>query len=82
MKIRTFISISTLSIALTSISGFCCAQNSKQSNEKEIYIPKELRNNDFNNPESKWSYDRMATTENFVIFWERDSEKIYLKPLS
>lgn len=71
MKIRTFISISTLSIALTSISGFCCAQNSKQSNEKEIYIPKELRNNDFNNPESKWSYDRMATTENFVIFWEK-----------
>lgn len=38
---------------------------------KEIYIPRDLRNNDFNNPESKWSYTRMATTENFVVFWEK-----------
>lgn len=38
---------------------------------KGIYIPKELRKNDFNNPDSKWSYSRMATTENFVVFWEK-----------
>lgn len=38
---------------------------------KEIYIPKELRHNDFNNPESDWSYSRMALTENVVLFWEK-----------
>lgn len=26
---------------------------------------------DLQNPESKWSYRRMACTENFVIFWEK-----------
>ena len=26
---------------------------------------------DLQDPESKWSYHRMACTENFVIFWEK-----------
>ena len=39
--------------------------------EKEIYIPEELRDNDFNDPESKWSYARMAQTPNVVCFWEK-----------
>lgn len=43
----------------------------QQPGGKEIYIPSDLQSNDFNNPESKWSYDRMATTENFVVFWEK-----------
>ena len=43
----------------------------QQPGGKEIYIPRDLQSNDFNNPESKWSYDRMATTENFVVFWEK-----------
>ena len=38
---------------------------------KEIYIPKELRSNDFTNKESKWSYYRMAYTPNVVCFWEK-----------
>lgn len=38
---------------------------------KEIYIPRELRNNDFTNRESKWSYYRMAYTANVVCFWEK-----------
>ncbi len=38
---------------------------------KQIYIPEELRQNDFNNPESKWSYARMAETPNVVCFWEK-----------
>ena len=38
---------------------------------KQIYIPEELRSNDFNNPESKWSYARMAETPNVVCFWEK-----------
>ena len=38
---------------------------------KAIYIPKDLRNMDLQDPESKWSYHRMACTENFAIFWEK-----------
>lgn len=39
--------------------------------EKEIYIPKDLQEMDLNDPESEYSYDRMALTDNFVIFWEK-----------
>lgn len=42
-----------------------------QPEGKEIYIPRELRNNDFTQDSSKWSYSRMACTEDFVVFWER-----------
>lgn len=38
---------------------------------KEIYIPEELRGNDFANKDSKWSYYRMACTPNVVCFWEK-----------
>jgi hypothetical protein len=39
--------------------------------EKAIYIPRELQANDFRNPESEWSYSRMALTPNFAIFWQK-----------
>ena len=38
---------------------------------KSIYIPKDLQGMDLQNPESKWSYYRMAYTDNFVVFWEK-----------
>lgn len=38
---------------------------------KEIYIPKDLRDNDFTSDSSQWSYCRMATSENFVVFWQK-----------
>ncbi len=38
---------------------------------KEIFIPKDLQGIDLQNPESRWSFHRMACTENFVIFWEK-----------
>ncbi len=38
---------------------------------KEIYIPKDLRDNDFTSKESTWSYYRMACTPNVVCFWEK-----------
>lgn len=38
---------------------------------KEIYIPKDLKENDFTNADSKWSYARMAYTDNIVVFWEK-----------
>ena len=37
---------------------------------KQIYIPQELRANDFSNPQSQWSYHNAALTDNLVIFWE------------
>ncbi len=39
--------------------------------QKNVYIPKDLVNNDFNNPDSKYAYARMASTNNLVIFWEK-----------
>lgn len=33
---------------------------------------------DLQNPDSKWSYHRMAYTDNFVIFWEKVLEMICL----
>ena len=56
--------LTLLVLALISASGY--TQKGKQ-----IYIPEELRSNDFNNPESQWSYARMAETPNVVCFWER-----------
>lgn len=49
-----------------------CSNSKTQENEsttvplpegKEIYIPKDLRSMDLQDPESKWSYHRMACTE-------------------
>ena len=48
-----------------------CGNSNNQKVEKEIYIPKDLQEMDLNDPESKWSYDRMECTENFAIFWEK-----------
>lgn len=45
---------------------FACAPE-----EKEIYIPKDFQGMDMNDPESEYSYERMALTENFAIFWEK-----------
>ena len=41
------------------------------SQEKEIYIPKDLRTNNFESDTARWSNQRMALTPNFVVFWER-----------
>lgn len=38
---------------------------------KQIYIPQELRSNDFESDSSQWSYSRMRLTPNFAIFWQR-----------
>ena len=38
---------------------------------KQIYIPNDLRRNNFESDTARWSYSRMALTDNFVIFWEK-----------
>lgn len=58
-------------ISLSAVLLTASALYAQAPQGKEIYIPNDLKSNDFNNPESKWSYDRMATTENFVVFWEK-----------
>lgn len=37
---------------------------------KEVYIPNELKNNNFNSNVSKWSYQRSASSDNVILFWE------------
>lgn len=36
---------------------------------KGIYIPKDLRGMDLNDPESKWSFSRMVSTPDVAVFW-------------
>lgn len=38
---------------------------------KKIFVPRDLAGNDFTDPEATWSYDRMACTDNVVVFWEK-----------
>lgn len=42
-----------------------------QPEGKKVYIPQDLRNNDFNNPESQWCYSRSAYTDDIIVFWEK-----------
>ena len=53
------------------MSGILTAQNVPLPTGKAIYIPKDLQQMDLQNPDSKWSYHRMAHSENFAVFWER-----------
>lgn len=38
---------------------------------KQLYIPKDLRNNDFTDPDAQWSFARMAYTDDVIVFWEK-----------
>jgi len=42
----------------------------KPNTGKDIYIPKELKSNNFNLNTSKWSYQRSASSDNVILFWE------------
>ena len=37
---------------------------------REIYIPNELRNNNFNSESSNWCWSRSKESEHFIVFWE------------
>ncbi len=52
-------------------SACCFAQEYTAPEGKEIYIAEDLQDNDFTDPESKWSYARMACTPDIAVFWER-----------
>ncbi len=67
-------------IAALALSAFMLSANSISAQEatylpprgKEIYIPRDLKGNDFSKESSKWSYARMAYTNDIAVFWEKD----------
>lgn len=42
-----------------------------EHHEKSIYIPADLRKLDLNDPDSKWSFHRMVSTPDIVLFWDK-----------
>ena len=68
MRLRLTILLWTATLGLSIQTS---AQEVKLPEGKAIYIPQDLRNNDFNNKDSKWSYHRMAWTDDVVLFWEK-----------
>ncbi len=38
---------------------------------KEVYIPSDLKDNDFSSSDSKWSFARCAYTDDIIVFWEK-----------
>ena len=56
---------------LTLTVTFAWAQDCQQPAGKEIYIPNDLKSNDFTQTDSKWSYARCAYTDDIIVFWEK-----------
>ncbi|MBK5720115.1 DUF4859 domain-containing protein [Dysgonomonas sp. Marseille-P4677] len=50
--------------------------------DKKIYIPIDLKDNNFDDDNSKWSYKRSRQSENFICFWEEKfgDDPTYAKP--
>lgn len=38
---------------------------------KTVYMPNQLKSNNFNDNNSQWSYERMDWSDNAVVFWEK-----------
>lgn len=38
--------------------------------DKQFYVPMELRNNNFDNSASNWSFARSKASQDFILFWE------------
>lgn len=63
-----------LVVSTTAILLFIACTNSNNKAEysgKDIYIPKEFAEMDFNDTLSRYCYARMDTTPNLVFFWEK-----------
>jgi hypothetical protein len=41
----------------------------EESERKSIYIPQELKGDDFNDKNSTWCYQRSRESENFIVLW-------------
>ncbi len=60
-----------VSLFLLMLASSVWAQEYKAPEGKLIYIPDSLKDNDLTDPESRWSYARMACTPDIAVFWER-----------
>ena len=49
----------------------CAACKQSLPGGKAILIPEELSGYDWNDPESEYSYDRMACTDDIAVFWQK-----------
>ncbi len=57
--------------AQQSVPATTVSQVYKAPAGKEVYIPKDLRDNDFTSKDSKWSFARCAYTDDVIVFWEK-----------
>lgn len=68
MKKLNFILSLIIALAIASCMG---EGRSEKFSGKEIYIPKEFSDMDFNDTLSRYCFQRMDTTDNIVFFWEK-----------
>ncbi|MFT3787317.1 MAG: DUF6055 domain-containing protein [Tepidisphaeraceae bacterium] len=69
--------------ALLSVAALCAADSAppaSQPGAKELYLPAKIWNvpesNDFNNPESEFSFDRMVQSDNLALFWSKEYGRV------
>ena len=53
------------------LAAICVSCKPAQPEGKAIYIPREYDTVDFTSPESIYSYDRMAYTDDIVVLWQK-----------
>ena len=77
---KSWVEFSELSIYTPTAKGKSTAKSKSSADKiaafsapkgKEIYIPRDLRSNDFTKESSKWSYARCAYTDDIIVFWEK-----------
>ncbi len=57
--------------AITPPDNFAYTFAKKPSGGKAIYIPNELKAEGFDSNDNKWSYQRSASSDNIIVFWEK-----------
>lgn len=68
---RTILSILLLVTAAIPLHAQDTTKVYQKPAGKDIFIPQDLQDNDFTRADSKWSYARMAYTDDVVVFWEK-----------
>ena len=74
-KTMNFLLCKAVAAALLCFAGLL-AHTQTAAAEKEVLIPQRIsrvpEGNDFNNPDSEFSFKRSKSTDNFVLFWARE----------
>ena len=68
---RTTLILALLVVSAASLRAQDTTKVYSKPSGKDIYLPKDLHDNDFSRAQSQWSYARMAYTDNVVVFWEK-----------